>query len=356
MNQNDYLDSRQSVLLDLLRGLSALAVMLGHAVQLGLYTGYWPFSASFQHNAVVLFFVLSGIVISHSADRPGTSLASYARARARRILPVAIVAIFLGAGAWHAVTVLGGPRAGPAYTDVMEPGAIVSAALFLSERFQSGPPGNPPYWSLCYEVMYYALFGAFCFLRGWRRIGVLLWLVVLAGIEVLLLFPAWLAGVAVVALWRRWQPGWWLSCGMLGVALFLFPILGSGAVAYAARMAFGAAVGLDMDLLANAQGFVTDNLLALVVAIGLFGLRGTAVVWQTVPPRVAGLARFLAAISFSLYLSHWPVMWTMRAMGLSAGGNVVFALLLLAIPLGFATLMSLLLERPVWARMRVRAA
>ena len=49
-------------------------------------------------------------------------------------------------------------------------------------------------------------------------------------------------------------------------------------------------------------------LLALVVATGLLGLRGTAVRWPTVPPRVAGLAGFLAAISFSLYLSHWPVM------------------------------------------------
>lgn len=344
------------MLLDLLRGLSALAVMLGHGVELGLYSGYWPFSAAFQHDALLLLFVLSGIAIAQTAARPGVTLASYARARARRILPVAIVAIFLGAGAWHVVTDLGGPRAGPAYTNVMEPGAIISAALFLSERFQSGPPGNPPYWSLCYLVIYYALFGAFHYLHGFRRIGAIVWLMVVAGVEVLLLFPVWLAGVAVVWLWARWQAGWWLSCAMLGMALFLFPILGSGWMGDAARSAFSAAVGLDTEILANARNFVTDNLLALVVAIGLFGLRGTAVYWDVIPPRVAALARFLAAISFSLYLSHWPVMWTMRAMGLSGGGNALIALLLLAIPLGFATLMSLLLERPVWARMRVRAA
>lgn len=63
-----------SIVLDIVRGMAAIAVLIGHAVQLGIYSGPWPFEFSLQHNAVIVFFVSSGILITNSLqnmrDRP----------------------------------------------------------------------------------------------------------------------------------------------------------------------------------------------------------------------------------------------------------------------------------------------
>jgi len=80
--------------------------------------------------------------------------------------------------------------------DAPRPGNVA----FLSQSGAAyGPVWNPPYWSLCYEVWYYALFGAAVYLPPARR---MLWLVLLAAIagpRILLLLPVWLAGV-----WLAW--------------------------------------------------------------------------------------------------------------------------------------------------------
>lgn len=347
-----FVDERMSVLLDALRGLSALVVLLGHAVQLRIYTGPWPFSASFQHGAVVVFFVLSGIVIASSVQRPGASLSGYAWARARRIMPVALCAIILGAAAWSIVTLRDGPLAGPPHNLELSGAALLWPAMFLSERMGIGPAGNPPYWSLCYEVAYYALFGAAWFLRGWRRVVAVAVIAALAGGKVLLLAPVWLMGVVVVLGWDRVRVPRYVGWVMLGAGVALFiPLATASAGARIEQMA-GAMTGIDMAALGYARTVVSDVALGICVASALFGMRAVGECWPPLPRPMAKGARLLAAISFSLYLSHWPVMCSMRAFGISAADNIALALMLLLVPLGFAGVMSWFLERRAWARIR----
>ena len=83
-----------SLYLDLVRFVAALSVFIAHSIQYNLYDGHVPL-ADYGHDAVIVFFVLSGLVISTTAARPTETWKTYLIARASRIYSVAIPAIAL---------------------------------------------------------------------------------------------------------------------------------------------------------------------------------------------------------------------------------------------------------------------
>lgn len=181
------IDPGLSLYLDLIRFLAAVMVMVGH-------TWHWFDPASTTkfpgHEAVVVFFVLSGFVITHAATRPGVTLGVYVQHRMARILPVAWLALLLAAVMAVAV---------PALND--EPHLLAPTLVNLVFLGQSGwgwmeAPLNSPYWSLNYEVWYYVIFGVWLFVRRhrWLWLGLAL---LLAGPKILMLMPVWLMGVAL---------------------------------------------------------------------------------------------------------------------------------------------------------------
>ena len=122
-----------------------------------LYFGYLPFG-NFKHDAVIIFFVLSGLVICATATRPGETWITYLTARASRIYSVAIPAVVLSFGLQAIAAFLEPGHSQP------EPSADVflplSALLFILQSWHpQALPWNGPYWSLCYEVWYYIIFG-----------------------------------------------------------------------------------------------------------------------------------------------------------------------------------------------------
>jgi peptidoglycan/LPS O-acetylase OafA/YrhL len=353
-SNGDFAPREGALFLDVVRGFAAIAVLLGHAVQLGLYTGDWPFSELFQHDAVVLFFVLSGALICNSTMRPGVSLRSYATARARRILPVAWVAIMLGVAACLIRERSGFPSVAALTYRSLSPEAILSSLLFLCERLDLGAPENPPFWSLCYEVFFYALFGATLFLKSLTRALVLGALVFLAGIKVLLLMPVWLEGVAVVAIWQRWRPGPLPACALVLLSIGGFCLLGTQAVGFGVRDALGRTMGVPMAGLLFSQFAATDLVLGLLVGMGFLGARALSDLMPSMPG--ATLLRLPAIISFSLYASHWPVITAMRSLGIQGSPNFGTFLLLLIIPVVVATLISRICEAPLWRSLARNAA
>ncbi len=99
--------------------------------------------------AVIFFFVLSGVVITASNPR---SIKRYAAARALRVLPIYMIALGLTLLAMFAAGVTVSAR------------DIVGNMLFLQtlQGFIVPPlPFNMAAWSLSYEVTYYILFAAF---------------------------------------------------------------------------------------------------------------------------------------------------------------------------------------------------
>jgi peptidoglycan/LPS O-acetylase OafA/YrhL len=141
--------------LDLLRGVAAVAVALSHAEEfLGV-----PANSPL---CVDLFFVLSGFVLGHAYDHRlanGMSGAAFMRARLIRLYPLYLVGLALGVLALH-----------DQIRGVPELMAVACALAFLPTSLTPLLyPFNPPAWSLFFELAINVVYG---FSRP-ARLGVL---------------------------------------------------------------------------------------------------------------------------------------------------------------------------------------
>lgn len=173
--------------LDALRALGALAVMFGH--WRGFYfvdhgsvkpaSATWLVNAlytatGFGHQAVMIFFVLSGFFISSSIfrglSRQTWSWSDYAIDRGSRLYAVLIPGLLLGL-VWdtlgirffNATGIYSAPL-NPFGEQIpvraLTPIAFLGDLLFLQTRFTPVFGSNGPLWSLFNEFWYYVLFPA----------------------------------------------------------------------------------------------------------------------------------------------------------------------------------------------------
>ena len=196
-----------SIYLDLVRFAAAMVVFIEHGHQLGLVRQLPWIIDGLAHEAVIVFFVLSGYIIEAVTDRDGGDGRQFAAARASRIYSVAVPALLLGYGT-IAVTRIsyegwGGLGRSLGVAQLLTP---LGCLTFQGQDWflDRSPTGNGPYWSLFFEVWYYYLYGVFVFSRGRSRIGWFVLGLLLAGPKILLLAPCWLA---------CWPPGSAIGCG-----------------------------------------------------------------------------------------------------------------------------------------------
>lgn len=309
--------------LDLVRALAALAVLLGHSVQVTGYRGYFPFTIALQQNAVIVFFVLSGLLIAHSADK-APSLRSYVVARVSRILPVSLGAVAVAVAIGLLDAGLHAPPLFAADAGAGDPLTAVAALIFAGESFGPTFALNPPYWSLCYEAWFYALFGAAAFLKGRGQAIALVALGLAAGANVLLLLPCWLLGVWLHRRGEGLPLRWSRAAPALALAsLFVAPHLAGPLLRVLTRIA---PWDLGYSLYA-----LSDFILAAGIAIGLMGLRTLAEGGLELPRRCRPAVRYVAEMSFSLYLLHWPLLKLLAIAGVSVGGSLPVLLAVMAL-------------------------
>ena len=193
-----------SVFLDVLRICAALTVFVGHCAQ--FWSEEWfSIMKHVGHDAVVVFFVLSGYVIAHSTLSKKRDAKTYALARLSRLYSVVLPALALTVG----LMVLGTALNPDFYSGINRPHdglRVILSGLFLQELWtiSSSPPTNLPLWSLGYEFWYYAIFGAAVFVRpwGWKIVAVTA-LSLVVGYKVLVLLPIWLLGVLLYLTGRK---------------------------------------------------------------------------------------------------------------------------------------------------------
>ena len=253
------------------------------------------------------FFVLSGYVIAATVDRKkSTGWQDYLLDRAARVYSVALPTLFFSALVafiiqWSALGDSGGISAlGVLFSTVVN-------FFFLGQSWslESWVVYNQPYWSLCYEVLYYVLFGVAVFAKSyWRYIGLLV-VSLMAGPKVLLLLPCWLLGVYSY----RWRDRFVLSPVVaLGMG-FVFPV---AILVLLNKLGFGPSTRAWMDaLIENRQDqlefsadFLIDYATATLVAINLYAAR---FIPFRFPRAVVAFFRGGANISFTLYLMHMPL-------------------------------------------------
>ena len=286
-----------------MRSMAAFVVFFHHANSMGLDGGGLAyFRRDIGHGAVVVFFVLSGYVIAATV-KPKQTILDYTINRASRVLSVAIPALLLTfivgvIGQWLNIGIE------PDYQLNKPLLYFVIASAFVGNVWTLGLStfSNVPWWSLEYEVWYYAIFAVAIFTRRyWALFGTAL-LLVAAGPKIVLLFPVWLSGVGIywvqqhkvlsrvparllcvaasltigVMKFQQWDK----PLDVLGPTLITFPLQFS-------------------------QWFLSDYLLGALTMLIVYTLATTE--WKF-PRLVERIVRWSAGISFSLYLIHYPLL------------------------------------------------
>lgn len=358
--------------LDRCRVLAAITVFAGHLQSLGWFGA--PHTGALwraAHDAVVVFFVLSGLLIAHVTSTHYRDWRGYAIARTARIYSVAVpVVLFtwlLDSIALHfGQPVLGTANSYPVWQYAKAPLHALLGWGFAGELWRNSlvPFSLAPYWSLSYEVWYYALFGVAVYAAPkWRAPGVAVLLLAM-GYKLWLLLPIWLLGVW---LYRRLPiagAGDRASARAaplaIGAALLgYFAWTASGAQQYADRLGWAAAATLvdvadARNLLRNSKFFVSDYVVALLVALLLTGLAWQA--RQTVT-RWHRAVKMCADYSFTFYLLHYPILMALGAFGWGPGRDggsapltpVFDVLVAIGIVIATTVLLGALTERRRWA-------
>ena len=258
----------------------------------------------------MVFFVLSGYVISHVADTRETTSRAFLVARFARLWSVLIPAMLLTIACDVIGRNLGHNAAAYAIVPANLPAVRVGAVLgFLSETWVSIQPlSNGVAWSLCAEFWYYMLFAAWTFLPpGQTRIVGVSAAALLAGHKALLLLPVWLLGVALQRsqMLRRLGPAANATLWAGSLLAVVWIIVSRAYDAPTAMTEHIVSPWIFLQL-AQARAFWFDWVFGLVVAAHLLGAR-TVASWLPLE-RIAVPVRWCAGVSFAAYLFHMPLL------------------------------------------------
>ena len=102
--------------------------------------------------------------------------------------------------------------------------------------------------------------------------------------------------------------------------------------------------GLSFEELGIAKFLLVDAAMGLAVMLAFIGLRAWAETLMPALLRVEQAARWLAGISFTLYIVHHPMLLFVRANGIGAGDSAVLFALLLGFVLAVSWLLADLVE------------
>jgi peptidoglycan/LPS O-acetylase OafA/YrhL len=339
-----------SLYLDLLRWLASWLVVLCHLGLMPLLEPNLSALSMFSrwgHEAVVLFFVLSGFIIQHAALTSDRTLQEFLASRLTRIYSVVIPCVVLTIlfdqigqrfdPAMYAKMAIEEAQSGPISR------TIVSLTFFNQSWKYVRMFSNLPYWSICYEFWYYILFAVYFYRSGRTRLMLLLCTALLAGPWILLLLPVWLLGCAVYK--ETTSQAW--SKVAVGLA-FLQPLAVLPIYAHLDLLALSQQWSAEISTwlggyrLGSSITFVADYVLALSFALHLLAAKRVSRYLQVAMSPLAPIIRALAGRSFTLYLMHLPLMYMLLALTSAYAGSLVRAGLVVvatfAIPLALASL------------------
>lgn len=331
--------------LDGLRGLAALYVMIGHARWL-LWEGYsqgfkthpqdytllekigvYGLSLfSYGHEAVLLFFVLSGFVIHLSYSKKlfrdqstNFDTVSFFWRRIRRIYPPFLFTLVLT----YVLDTIG-QRAGYSIYFGQTPNELINhnirtdhsfinllGNLFFYENPRIGIWGtNGPLWSLKYEWWFYMLY-PILFLVNRRNIKAAIFLVLFlfaAGTVLGMLQQAFFFSVFQMLLF------WYL--GAIAADIYT----GRFKISYRVLSVFTLGLPLGLMMSKFYPGLILTE---FAWSLGFFGLINAVIGYNSTrqqPIRLTGLA-WLGNCSYTLYIIHFPLFVLFNGLLLAQNGN-----------------------------------
>jgi len=304
------MDKPLSLYLDLIRFFAAVAVLLAHA-SVSILDGHWLQPIKFAgHDAVIVFFVLSGFVISYVSSEKESEITTFIISRISRLYSVIIPAIILtlildGIGKQLDLSLYEDISYSQYFFTIFSNFFLINELQFNSVQLFS----NEPFWSLGYEYWYYIIFAAYYFFQGTKRWFLLTILFATVGIKVLIMMPIWWAGVYVFYLSKNYRlpkfSGWILFIGsIIGYVLLKYYHITGILYEYTQHH-------LDEYLynhLKWSRGFLGDYFIALFVSMNFLGVsilaRGKSISFAL----GTRLIRYFASHTFALYLFHAPML------------------------------------------------
>lgn len=320
------MNSNLSSFLNLSRWLAALLVVTGHIKNI-LFVDFgdvthksvacrlFYFVSGLGHEAVVIFFVISGFLVGGLTIRhwqtTGPDLKAYAIARFSRIYTVLVPALLLGVLLdiigihwFNASALYSNPDAYhiASLKIAISPSIDLKIALgnlLMLENIRVPPLGsNYPLWSLAYEWWYYCIFALVAVALtapGYKKriffgVAALLLAIILPA-KLVIWGIIWSLGLAAY-FWahsRVWSPP-----AYVGFILVLLSLIGSRII----RDPGG--IGPNETLLLP---FLKDSVIALCYVTAVVG--ASRMKRSSICP---ALHRWLADFSYTTYLTHFPLM------------------------------------------------
>lgn len=305
------MDKSYSTLLDFSRFSAAMLVFFHHAEQI-LKDKSLSVVASFGHDAVIFFFLLSGFVIGYVADNKEKSLSAYFVARVARLYSVAIPSIVLVIVLYTiGVTLFPNVYESLSVSDWASIATVSAFFLGQSALFSAGIPTNGPYWSINYEAWYYIIFGAFFYLRGYKRTLFVFLAMVIAGVKILVFLPMWMAGFFCYQHHRKLKlpvsAGYAMIFLSLGFyAWFRGVNLDDTLFKWSAGIMGGEQIANTE--LAFSKRFLPDYVTSVVFLVLFAGLYVVREHYQRLLEKLKRPISMVSAYTFTIYLLHFPIL------------------------------------------------
>jgi peptidoglycan/LPS O-acetylase OafA/YrhL len=289
-----------------------------------------------------VFFVLSGFVIEYTRPRH-PDLIDYARVRLVRLWSVVIPALAYTALV-DAISYSVNPSYYAAWLDspISNSVSLFADSLFLNQSWshELSFGSDNPIWSLGYEAAYYALFGAFVYLRGTCRIFVIAALIAIKGPQILVLLPVWLLGVVTcrIIVGAKGRANRLVSAAIaLGICLVLLLFWFNHDVrSFLQKMPGGLGrSGFFGTLMVS--GCATSAFILLTNEVRRF--------WAPLALAAGRPIRWLAGSTFSIYLFHLPTLVLIQAVTGYSRSAVVPKLMAFTLTVCLCIVLSLVTER-----------
>jgi len=322
-----------SVHLDALRGFAAFCVLLNHwrdalFVDYEAIARHHPLTgaaylvAGLGHQAVVVFFVLSGFLVGGSVLRSvrtgNWSWRAYLLARLSRLYVVLLPALLLGGSLdWLGMHMPGTEAVYSGHSGMhalmvnvhstltwpilAENGLFLQTiALPVISRYPVPTFGsNGALWSLSYEFWYYLAFPFLVFLMAGSRSSKMRFLSCLV-----LVAWGWFVGSQIVLLGATW---------LMGALITFLP-------AFPLRRKWTRGLAIVLALALFGAGLVQGKLLGTLASDLVLGLAVTLMIWVTLhcatmplPTVYVHVAHRAAHSSYTLYLVHLPMLIFLKA-------------------------------------------
>lgn len=318
-------DSMQSLLMNLLRGVASLQVAAAH-LRAEIYPGLrnldepglaymaLAFFTGFAHQAVMVFFLISGWLVGGSLlNKIGQprALRSYAIDRATRLwtvlVPTFMMMIGIGLITGAATTEPAGFGSPGEFSAGTFLGNVLGLQTIVVDRFG----GNYPLWSLANETWYYIQFPLLLLIFTGRG---------------LLQQASCAALLALTFAWLPYVMSLYFGIWLLGAVFSRIRVESSfGARIVVLAIALGVSVyyriyGVNDDILP--ESFGQDLICTLPVVVFL------AAMSQPIGPsvflrRVGAFGKWLSEFSFTLYVLHVPVIDLLQYIGRTQFGRTL---------------------------------